>query len=73
MSVSGAEIPARQAYGISATDTDIYLLCAGEVECYGYDGVRKWTRGDLSSRPLAVINARKTLVFTGTRAEILHE
>ena len=68
-----AEIPARQAYGISATDTDIYLLCAGEVECYGYDGVRKWTRGDLPSRPLAVINARETLVFTGTRAETLHE
>ena len=68
-----AEIPARQAYGISATDTDIYLLCADAVECYGYDGVRKWTRSDLPSRPLAVINARETLVFTGTRAEILHE
>ena len=68
-----AEIPARQAYGISATDTDIYLLCADAVECYGYDGVRKWTRSDLPSRPLAVINTRETLVFTGTRAEILHE
>lgn len=68
-----AEIPARQAYGISATDTDIYLLCPGEVECYGYDGVQKWARTDLESRPLAVISARETLVFIGTRALVLQK
>ena len=26
------EIPARQAFGVSATDTDIFLLCPNAVE-----------------------------------------
>ena len=39
-----AEIPARQAFGVSATDTDIYLLCPDAVECFGYDGVQKWVQ-----------------------------
>ena len=66
-----AEIPARQAFGVSATDTDIYLLCPDAVECYGYDGVQKWVRQGLASRPLAVINAAKPLVFTGGKVEVL--
>ncbi len=52
-----SEIPARQAFGVSATDTDIYLLCPDAVECYGYDGVQNWVQTDLPSRPLAVVNA----------------
>ena len=66
-----AEIPARQAFGVSATDTDIYLLCPDAVECYGYDGVQNWVYSDLASRPLAVVNAAKPLLFTGSRAEVL--
>ena len=66
-----AEIPARQAFGVSATETDIYLLCPNAVECYGYDGVQKWTRNDLASRPLAVIDAAQPLVFTGSRVDVL--
>ena len=66
-----AEIPARQAFGVSATETDIYLLCPNVVECYGYDGVQKWTRSDLASRPLAVIDAAQPLVFTGSRVDVL--
>lgn len=66
-----AEIPARQAFGVSADDTDIYLLCPNAVECYSYDGSRSWVRSDLASRPLAVLNAAETLVFTGSRVEIL--
>lgn len=68
-----AEIPARQAFGVSATDTDIYLLCPNAVECYGYDGVQKWVQGGLSARPLAVLNAAQTLVFTGSRVEVLEK
>ena len=67
-----AEIPARQAFGVSATDTDIYLLCPDAVECYGYDGVQKWVQNDLASRPLAVLNAAQTLVFTGSRVKELN-
>ncbi|WP_455500194.1 DUF5711 family protein [Gemmiger sp.] len=66
-----AEIPARQATGVAATDTDIYLLCPDAVECYGYDGVQKWVRRGLDARPLAVINAAKPLVFTGSKVEVL--
>lgn len=66
-----SEIPARQAFAVSATDTDIYLLCPNAVECYGYDGVQNWVRSDLSARPLAVLDAAQTLVFTGSRAEVL--
>lgn len=68
-----AEIPARQAYGVSATDTDIYLLCADAVECYGYDGVQNWVQSDLASRPLAVLNAAQPLVFTGSQVSVLEE
>lgn len=68
-----AEIPARQAYGVTATDTDIYLLCPNAVECYGYDGVQKWVQSDLPSRPLAVLDAAQPLVFTGSRAAVLEE
>mgnify|MGYP004451287603 FL=1 len=67
-----SEIPARQAFGVSATDTDIYLLCPDAVECYGYDGVQKWVQNDLASRPLAVLNAAQTLVFTGSRVKELN-
>ena len=67
-----SEIPARQAFGVSATDTDIYLLCPDAVECYGYDGVQKWLQNDLASRPLAVLNAAQTLVFTGSRVKELN-
>ncbi len=49
---------------MSATDTDIYLLCPDAVECYGYDGVQNWVYSDLASRPLAVVNAAKPLLFT---------
>lgn len=67
-----SEIPARQAFGVSATDTDIYLLCPDAVECYGYDGVQKWVQNELASRPLAVLNAAQTLVFTGSRVKELN-
>ena len=67
-----SEIPARQAFGVSATDTDIYLLCPDAVECYGYDGVQKWLQNDLASRPLAVLSAAQTLVFTGSRVKELN-
>ena len=66
-----SEIPARQAFAVSATDTDIYLLCPDAVECYGYDGVQNWVYSDLASRPLAVVNAAKPLLLTGSRAEVL--
>ena len=66
-----AEIPARQAFGVSATDTDIYLLCPNAVECFGYDGVQKWVQSSLDARPLAVLDAAQTLVFTGSRASVL--
>lgn len=66
-----AEIPARQAFAISANDTEIYLLCSDAVECYGYDGVQKWVRGDLSARPLEVVQAAQPLLFYGTTAEQL--
>ena len=66
-----AEIPARQAFGVSATDTDIYLLCPNAVECFGYDGVQKWVQSGLDARPLAVLDAAQTLVFTGSRASVL--
>lgn len=68
-----AEIPARQAYGVTATDTDVYLLCPNAVECYGYDGIQNWTRDDLDGHPLAVLDASETLVFTGNRVEVLSE
>lgn len=68
-----AEIPARQAFGVAATDTDIYLLCPDAVECYGYDGVQNWVQRGLASRPLAVLNAAQPLVFTGSRVEVLAE
>ena len=66
-----AEIPARQATGVSATETDIYLLCPNAVECYGYDGMQKWVQSSLDARPLAVVNARQPLVFTGSKAAVL--
>lgn len=66
-----AEIPARQAFGVTATETEVYLLCPNAVECYRYDGVQKWARQDLSGHPLAVLDAAQTLVFTGTTAEVL--
>ena len=43
-----AEIPARQAYGIKATDTSVYLLCPNAVECYGFDGVQNWVQDNFS-------------------------
>lgn len=66
-----AEIPARQAFAITATDTDIYLLCTGSVESYGYDGLQKWVKSDLDSPPLAVVCAAETLLFTGSTAAVL--
>ena len=68
-----SEIPARQAFAVSATDTDIYLLCPDAVECYGYDGVQNWVQTNLPSRPLAVLNAKQTLVFTGSQVSVLAE
>ena len=47
-----AEIPARQAYGIKATDTAVYLLCPNAVECYGFDGVQNWVQDNFSARPI---------------------
>ena len=66
-----AEIPARQAYGVTATDTLIYLLCPNAVECYSYDGVQNWAREDLAAHPQAVLDAAQLLVFTGSTAEVL--
>ena len=66
-----SEIPARQAFAVSATDTDIYLLCPDAVECYGYDGVQNWVQTGLPSRPLAVLHGKQTLVFTGSQADVL--
>ena len=68
-----SEIPARQAFAVSATDTDIYLLCPDAVECYGYDGVQNWVQPGLPSRPLAVLHGKQTLVFTGSQADVLLE
>ena len=61
-----AEIPARQAFAVSATDTDIYLLCPDAVECYGYDGVQNWVQTGLDARwrPLAGWTPPRRLVFT---------
>ena len=66
-----SEIPARQAFAVSATDTDIYLLCPDAVECYGYDGMQNWVQTGLPSRPLAVLHGNQTLVFTGSQADVL--
>lgn len=66
-----AEIPARQAYGVTATDTDVYLLCPNAVECYSYDGVQNWSRDDLAAHPVAVLDAAQLLVFTGSQVEVL--
>ena len=66
-----AEIPARQAYGIKATDTAVYLLCPNAVECYGFDGVQNWVQDNFSARPIQVLKASELLVFTGSRAEVL--
>ena len=66
-----AEIPARQAYGIKATDTSVYLLCPNAVECYGFDGVQNWVQDNFSARPIQVLKASELLVFTGSRAEVL--
>ena len=66
-----SEIPARQAFAVSATDTDIYLLCPDAVECYGYDGVQNWVQTGLPSRPLAVLHGKQMLVFTGSQADVL--
>ena len=68
-----AEIPARQAFGVTAADTELYLLCPNAVECYSYDGVQNWAREDLAAHPLAVLDADQTLVFTGSRVEVLTE
>ena len=66
-----AEIPARQAFGVAATDTDVYLLCPNAVECYGYDGVQNWVQNGLPAHPAAVLDAAQTLVFTGSTVEVL--
>ena len=66
-----AEIPARQAYGIKATDTAVYLQCPNAVECYGFDGVQNWVQDNFSARPIQVLKASELLVFTGSRAEVL--
>ena len=66
-----AEIPARQAFGITATDTEVYLLCPNAVESYSYAGVQNWARQDLEAHPLAVLDADETLVFVGNRVEVL--
>ena len=64
-------VPARQAYGIKATDTSVYLLCPNAVECYGFDGVQNWVQDNFSARPIQVLKASELLVFTGSRAEVL--
>ena len=56
---------------MTATETEVYLLCPNAVECYRYDGVQSWARQDLAAHPLAVLDAAETLVFTGTTAEVL--
>lgn len=66
-----AEIPARQAYGVTATATDVYLLCPNAVECYSYDGVQNWLQDDLAAHPVAVLEADKLLVFSGSQADVL--
>lgn len=66
-----AEIPARQAFGITATDTQVYLLCPNAVESYTYGGVQNWARQDLEAHPLAVLDADRTLVFVGSLVEEL--
>ena len=66
-----AEIPARQAYGVTATDTDVYLLCPNAVECYSYDGVQNWLQDDLAAHPIAVLDADKLLVFSGSQVDLL--
>lgn len=67
-----AEIPAGQATGVTACDTAVYLVCADRVQCYGYDGVQRWEQ-TYDASPHAVLDAAKTLVFTGAKAEILEE
>ena len=48
-----------EAFGVSATDTDIYLLCPDAVECYGYDGVQNWVHSDLALPPAGGCERRK--------------
>lgn len=67
-----AEIPAGQATGLTAASSAVYLLSADRVQCFGYDGVQKWEKY-FDSSPLTVLEANKTLVFTGTKAEVLQE
>lgn len=66
-----AQIPARQAFGITATDTQVYLLCPNAVECYSYDGVQNWAREDLTAHPQAVLDADQTLMFVGSLVDVL--
>ena len=50
----------------------MYLLSADRVQFFGYDGVQKWEQR-YDSSPLAVLEADKTLVFTGAKAEVLEQ
>ena len=67
-----AEIPAGQATGLTAGASGVYLLSADRVQFFGYDGVQKWEQR-YDSSPLAVLEADKTLVFTGAKAEVLEQ
>lgn len=59
-----------KANSVSCARTAVYVLTADSVQCYAFNGTLNWVR-TFASTPLAVLNARETLVFTGTMASVL--
>lgn len=58
------------AASVSCTDTQLYLIEGYAVSGYNFDATMNWEQ-TLTARPLAVLDAAETLIFSGTTAAVL--
>ncbi|MDD4849843.1 MAG: DUF5711 family protein [Gemmiger sp.] len=65
-----AQVLVGQANAVSCAGTAVYVLGDATVRRYQFDGICNWEQ-TFDSRPLAVLDAAKTLVFTGVQVSPL--
>lgn len=67
--LANVSVPAPAA-GVVCTRTDAYILRETSVACYTLAGEAQW-ESELDAPPLAVLEAKRLLVFTGGQAQEL--
>lgn len=65
-----AQVIVGQAEAVDCTATAVYVLSTSTIREYKFDGICNWEQS-YENRPLRVLDAAKTLLFSGTTAELL--